>query len=432
MLPSSERRSKIWRVVQVASGNFLEMYDFMVFGYYAGAIGRTFFPSSSDFASLMATLMTFGAGFLMRPLGAIFLGSYIDHHGRRKGLLLTLSLMSVGMVLVACIPGYATLGFFAPLLVVMGRLLQGFSAGVELGGVSVYLSEIAPPGLRGLYVAWQSSSLNMAVVAAALVGVTLSSALPPEQMMAWGWRIPLLLGCVIIPVLFVLRRTLKETEAFAARRHHPTPGEIFRSVAANWQIVFFGMLMVTISNAAFYLTTAYTPTYGNSILHLSSFDSLLVTLCVGITNVIFVPVGGYLSDRVGRRPVMLLSAVVILLSAYGMLSWLDAAPSFDRMLTVELWLAFFYSMYNGAMIVYVTEVMPVDVRTAGFSLSYSLSQTIFGGFTPAICTYLIHVTGNRAIPGAWLSFAAALAIIATLTFWRRERKLTGSAVPMSS
>ena len=168
-------QSRLGAVIRVASGNFLEMYDFMVFGYYAGAIGRAFFPAGSAFASLMLAFATFGAGFLMRPLGAIVLGTYADRRGRRAGLLLTLALMGVGILLTACTPGYATLGLVAPLLVLLGRLLQGFSAGMELGGVSVYLAEIATPGHRGFYVSWQSASQQVAVMFAALVGLALHS-----------------------------------------------------------------------------------------------------------------------------------------------------------------------------------------------------------------------------------------------------------------
>ena len=171
---SEDRKTKVWSVVRVSSGNFLEMYDFMVFGYYATAIGNAFFPSGNPFLSLMLSLMTFGAGFLMRPLGAIVLGAYADQHGRRAGLILTLTLMSLGIISIACTPGYATIGFLAPLLVLIGRLLQGFSAGMELGGVSVYLSEIATPGHKGFYVSWQSGSQQVSVMFAALVGVVLT------------------------------------------------------------------------------------------------------------------------------------------------------------------------------------------------------------------------------------------------------------------
>src|SRR4030095_14447518 len=175
------RHEKIGPVVRVSLGNFLEMYDFIVFGYYAAAIGRAFFPTQNEYASLMLSFMTFGTGYLMRPLGAVVLGAYIDHHGRRKGLLLTLLLMAVGTLSIGVMPGYETIGMFAPLLVVLGRLIQGLSAGVEVGGVSVYLSEIATPGRRGFFVSWQSASQQVAVIFAALMGVILSTTLRPEQ-----------------------------------------------------------------------------------------------------------------------------------------------------------------------------------------------------------------------------------------------------------
>ena len=414
MIASSDRSTKIWSVIRVSSGNFLEMYDFMVFGYYATAIGHAFFPSGNPFVSLMLSLMTFGVAFLMRPVGAIVLGAYTDHHGRRAGLILTLTLMSVGIFSIACTPGYATIGLLAPLLVLIGRLLQGFSAGMELGGVSVYLSEIATPGHKGFYVSWQSGSQQVAVMFAALVGVVLSSKLPPEKMTAWGWRVPLLLGCGIIPFLFRLRRSLQETDEFVARKHRPTTSEIFRSLTANWAVVLVGTMMVTMTTVSFYLITAYTPTFGSSVLHLANIDSLMVTLCVGASNLFWLPLMGALSDRIGRRPLLFFFTILMLITAYPAMLWLVREPTFARLLTVELWLSFIYGSYNGAMVVFLTEIMPVDVRTSGFSLAYSLATAVFGGFTPLICTYLIHRTGNRAVPGLWLSLAAACGLVAVL------------------
>ena len=414
MLSASDRRARIWSVVRVSSGNFLEMYDFMVFGYYASAIGDAFFPAGNPFLSLMLSLMTFGAGFLMRPLGAIVLGAYSDKHGRRAGLLLTLSLMSVGIFSIACTPPYATVGLLAPLIVLTGRLLQGFSAGMELGGVSVYLSEIATPGHKGFFVSWQSGSQQVAVMFAALVGVLLSAILPPGQMTIWGWRVPLLLGCAIIPVLFQLRRSLKETDEFVAHKHHPATSEILRSLSTNWRIVAIGTMLVTMTTVSFYMITAYTPTFGNTVLHLATRDSLIVTLCVGASNLFWLPVMGALSDRVGRRPLLVVFTILMLLTAYPAMLWLAHAPSFARLLAVELWLSFFFGSYNGAMVVFLTEIMPANVRTSGFSLAYSLATAIFGGFTPALSTYLIHLTGNRAVPGLWLSFAAACGLVAAL------------------
>jgi MFS family permease len=405
--------SKIRAVIQVAAGNFLEMYDFMVFGYYAAAIGSAFFPSADPFASLMKSLMTFGAGYLMRPLGAVVLGAYIDHVGRRKGLLLTLTLMAFGTLSIACTPSYRTIGLLAPILVLLGRLLQGLSAGVELGGVSVYLSEIATPNRKGFFASWQSASQQVAVMLAAVIGIALSSMISPAQMTAWGWRVPLLIGCVIIPFLFLLRRSLGETEEFLARRR-PTLSEILHSIGANWRLVLMGMLLSTMTTVCFYMITAYTPTFGSAVLHLDNTGVQIVILCVGASNFFWLPVMGALSDRIGRRPILLTFTILTLLTAYPALSWLVTAPSFGRLLAVELWLSFMFGGYNGAMVVYLIEIMPAHVRTAGFSLAFSLATGIFGGFTPAICTYLIAVTKNRAIPGIWLSCAAALSLVAAL------------------
>ena len=409
--PNESKARAIFRVV---SGNFLEMYDFMVYGYYAKAIADTFFPAGNEFLSLMLSLVTFGAGFLMRPLGAIFLGAYIDRHGRRVGLIVTLALMACGTLLIALVPGYATIGLAAPLLVLVGRLLQGFSAGVELGGVSVYLAEIATPGKKGFFVSWQSASQQVAVMFAALLGVLMSVLLPPSEMSAWGWRVPFIIGCLIVPFLFIIRRSLQATEEFQKRKHRPDLAAVFRSMGQNWRLVGAGTLMVVMTTVSFYLITAYTPTFGKSVLHLSDMDSLIVTLCVGASNFFLLPVIGAVSDRVGRRPLLILFTVLMLVTAYPAMVWLVSEPSFARMLTVLLWLSFLYGSYNGAMVVTLTEIMPPEVRTTGFSLAYSLATAIFGGFTPAIVTWLIHETGNKAMPGVWMSFAALCGLIATL------------------
>ena len=411
MLTPEQRRAKIKTVFRVASGNFLEMYDFMIFGYFSSAIGRAYFPATSEFASLMFSLTTFAVGFMIRPLGAIFLGAYIDHIGRRKGLLLTLALMSVGTLTIALVPGYETIGLFAPIVVVLGRLCQGFSAGVELGGVSVYLSEIATPGHKGFYVSWQSGSQQVAVAFAGVLGYLLSNFMRPEELQAWGWRIPLIIGCLIIPFIYLIRRTLQETDEFAARTHHPTPSEIYASLLTHWRIVLTGVSLVVMTSVSFYTITAYTPTFGKEILKLTQSDSLLVTLCVGLSNLFWLPVMGSLSDRVGRRPLLVTFAAIAILTAYPAMTWLVSEPTFTKLLIVELWLSFIYASYNGAMVVHLTEIVPSEVRTAGFSLAYSLATTI-GGSTPAIVTYLIHETGNRAMPGAWISLAAGIALIA--------------------
>ena len=347
-------------VVRVAAGNFLEMYDFMVFGYYAAAIGKAFFPTGDPFATLMLALMTFGAGFLMRPIGAVVLGAYTDRHGRRKGF----------------------------------------------------------------YVSWQSASQQVAVVTAAGIGALLAVWLTPRQMGDFGWRIPLLFGCAIAPFIFLLRRSLKETQAFRAMRVPPSLARVCRDLVGHWKAVLTGMALATMTTVSFYMITAYTPTFGG-LLKLPAGQTLVVTACVGLSNLVWLPVMGAVSDRLGRRPVLIACTIAALLTAYPAMAWLASSPSFGRMLTVELWLSFVYASYNGAMVVFLTEIIPAEVRASGFSLAYSLATAIFGGFTPAIATGLIHVTGNHAMPGAWLSVAAALGLAAALVA-KPARPLVGT------
>jgi len=410
--------SQFSTVLRVISGNFLEMFDFFLYGFYATYIAATFFPSGNEYVSLMMTFVTFGAGFLMRPLGAVILGSYIDRIGRRKGLILTLAIMAFGTVLIAFVPGYATIGIFAPLLVLTGRLLQGFSAGVELGGVSVYLAEMAPPGRKGFYVSWQSASQQAAIMAAALIGFLLNRWLAPAVIGDWGWRIPFFIGCSIIPVVFVIRSSLQETEEFKARRHHPSFREVLRSIADYWRLVLLGMMLVVMTTVSFYLITVYAPTFGKSVLHLNAAESLLVTFCIGLSNFIWLPVMGALSDRIGRWPLLVVFTVLPILTAHPVLSWLVHHASFANMLVAELWLSFMYASYNGATVVALTEIMPPEVRTVGFSLAYSLAMAIFGGFTPVVSTWLIQFTGDKAAPGYWMAAAAACGLVAALLIYR--------------
>jgi len=418
MTVTAKSQSKFSTVIRVTSGNFIEMYDFFLFGFYATYISKAFFPSDSEYASLMLTFATFGAGFLMRPLGAILLGGYIDRIGRRKGLVLTLGIMATGTAMVAFIPSYATIGLLAPLLVLVGRLLQGFSAGVELGGVSVYLSEMATPGHKGLYVSWQSASQQVAIIFSAALGYILNESISKEVIADWGWRIPFFIGCMIIPIVFQIRRSLQETEEFLAKKHHPTFKEIIKSLAINWQLVVAGMMLIVMTTVSFYLITVYTPTFGKSVMKLSIVDSLLITLFVGVSNFIWLPVMGALSDRIGRWPIMALFSGLTLFTAYPTLNWLVANPSYENMLVAELWLSFLYASYNGATIVALTEIIPIHIRTTGFSLAYSLATALFGGFTPLVSTWLIETTGDKASPGYWMAMAGGMGLIATALIYK--------------
>jgi MFS transporter, MHS family, citrate/tricarballylate:H+ symporter len=424
---TAQIKSRIGAILRATSGNFLEQFDFFLFGFYASAIAKAFFPSENETAALLNAFGVFWLGALMRPVGAIVLGSYIDRIGRRKGLIVTLALMALGTVVITICPSYAAIGIAAPIIVLIGRLIQGFSAGVELGGVSVYLSEIATPGNRGFYTSFQSSSQQVAIFVAAIIGFILSEAMPGDTFLdsiggIAKWRIPFLVGCIIIPVIFFLRRTLEETPEFLKMKKHPTANEVFASAIANWRIVILGMMIAVLTTTTFYFITVYAPGFGKE-LKLSASDTLLVTLLVAVTNFIWNPVGGAVSDRLGRKPVLVTIATLSFLTAYPALHWLAAAPTFGKLLAVQMMFSFYFGVYSGTMLGCLVEIVPAHVRTTCFSIAFALAAALFGTFTPYISTQLIKWTGDRASPACWLMFGAALSIIAALTVYRGGRTI---------
>jgi MHS family citrate/tricarballylate:H+ symporter-like MFS transporter len=424
-------KSRLGAILRATSGNFLEQFDFFLFGFYAPIIAKAFFPSENETAALLNAFGVFWLGALMRPVGAIVLGAYVDRIGRRQGLIVTLGIMAVGTVVIALCPSYATIGIAAPIIVLIGRLLQGFSAGVELGGVSVYLSEIATPGNRGFYTSFQSSSQQVAIFVASIIGYLLNEMMPAATVAAWGWRIPFFIGCLIIPLIFFLRRTLEETPAFLAMKKHPTSSEVFASALENWRIVLLGMMIAVLTTTTFYFVTVYTPTFGKNVLKLTTSDALLVTLLVAVTNFIWNPVGGAVSDRIGRKPVLLAIAGLSLVTAYPALHWLVAAPTFGKLLAVQMMFSFYFGVYSGTMLGCLVEIVPAHVRTTCFSIAFALAAALFGTFTPFASTWLIEKTGDKASPGFWLMFAAALGIIAALTVYRGGRQAVAAREPVT-
>ncbi len=410
--------SKVGAALRATGGNFLEMFDFFLFGLYAAPIGKAFFATGTEYLDTSIAFVVFWIGALMRPLGAIYLGAYVDSVGRRLGLIVTLSIMALGTMIIAATPSYATIGIAAPIVVVAGRLLQGFSAGVELGGVSVYLAEIATPKDRGFVTSFQSASQQVAVFVAALIGFAIDRTLAPPQIDAFGWRIPFVIGCLIVPLIFVLRGSLQETPEFLARKRHPKPAEIYRALAANASLVALGMMMVMLTTVSFYFITVYTPDFGKT-LKFSPGDSLLVTLLVAFANFVWLPIGGALSDRLGRESVLLAAAALMFVSAYPALTWLAAGPSFAKLIAVEMTFSLGFGVYNGAMVAALTEVVPPQARASCFSLAYSLAAALFGTSTPIVAKTLIRASENRAAPSFWLMLAAACSIGATLALYRR-------------
>jgi len=413
MLTPAERREKMNAVIRAGSGNFLELYDFLVYAYFANYIALAFFPASNELTRLMQALGVYGVASLARPVGAIVLGSYMDRKGRRKGLILTLTLMAIGTVSLAITPTYATIGLLGPIIITIGRLVQGFSLGVEGGGVNVYLAEIATPKNRGFYCSWQGGSQALGVMCATGLGVLLTLTLTQDEMRDYGWRIPLLVGCLIIPVLFWLRRSLQETEVFQHSTHARTTMEVLRILGEHWQIIAIGVMLTILNTTLFYFVNTYTALYG-ALLKLDPVGNFTVALTVGTLSFILLPVFGALSDRIGRRPLMIAAALLVACTAYPAMSWLVAAPSIGRLLIVESWLAVLYAMYAGSLVPFMVEVMPAKVRSSGYAIILSLANGIFGTFTPFIATLLISSTGDYASPGLWLTAGALLSVLTTL------------------
>jgi len=411
-------KSRIGAILRATSGNFLEQFDFFLFGFYAPVIAKAFFPSHDETAALLNTFGVFWLGALMRPVGAVVLGAYIDRIGRRQGLIVTLAIMALGTVIITICPSYASIGIAAPILVLIGRLVQGFSAGVELGGVSVYLSEIATPGNKGFYTSFQSSSQQVAIFFASLIGLVLNAVMSDTTITEWGWRIPFFIGCLIIPLIFILRRTLEETPEFLAMKKHPTANEVFASALANWRIVLLGMMLAAMTTVTFYFVTIYTPSFVEKVLLLPKKDALQVTMIVAVTNFIWNPIGGALSDRIGRKPVLVAITALSFVTAYPALVWLTADPTFGKLVIVGMMFSLYFGLYSGTMLGALVEVVPAHVRTTCFSLAFALAAALFGTFTPFAATGLVAMTGNKASSGFWLMCAAASGLIAALVIYR--------------
>src|SRR3954452_98905 len=315
----SAARRQSWHAVAAASiGNALEWFDFVVYGFFAVTIGKLFFPAGDETTSLLVALGTFGVTFLMRPLGAIVLGSLADKHGRKSALALAILLMTFGTGIIAVAPTYSDIGAFAPALIVAARLIQGFSAGGEFGIATAFLAE-QHPQRRGFFASWQFASQGMTTVLATAFGATLASTLSAEQMDLWGWRVPFLFGLLIGPVAYYLRHHVEETAEFRSALVRKAPLRAAWADGKKRMLITVGV--VVLCTVAMY-TILFMPTYAVRQLGLSPSGSFLATLLTGCIQIALIPVAGALSDRYGRLPITCASAMAMLLAIYPMFAWL--------------------------------------------------------------------------------------------------------------
>jgi MFS transporter, MHS family, proline/betaine transporter len=412
-IAATNPRQSVGRAVFAATvGNMLEWYDFTIYAAFAVPISKSFFPTDSEVVSLLLGFATFGLGFVARPFGAAFLGGYADRRGRRYALSLTILLMALGTGIIALCPGYDRIGIAAPIVIVLARLIQGFSAGGEIGGAVSTLVEHAPPARRGLYASFQQMSQGGSTMLSGLVAMTIALLLPPDAILAWGWRLAFVVGLLIAPVGLYIRRELEDAPLFKAS-NHGSEMPIRVVLRDHWRTVLTGMLVVMLWTVSQYIAN-YFPTFAVRELKIPLSQSYLGPLVVG-TVLLFCPLVGMLADRHQRKRVMIVGALGLLVVAYPAFSYLIAAPTAEHLVATQIAVAVFMLIYTAPASAVLAELFPTPVRATGISLTYSLGVAVFGGFTPAIITALISWTAQPISVALYLMAAALISLATVLT-----------------
>jgi MFS transporter, MHS family, citrate/tricarballylate:H+ symporter len=391
-------------VIAVALGNAIEFYDFVTYAFFAAQIGRAFFPSDTPGTSLLASLATFGAGFLTRPLGAFVLGRLGDRLGRKPAMIASFTLIGIGVTGLPLIPSYASIGIAAPILAICFRLIQGFALGGEVGPSTAFLMEAAPPSRRGLYISLQATSADVAVMVAGLVGVGLASVLDPAALNSWGWRVALLGGAVIIPFGLMLRGTLGETLQPLHDRHVPTIRSYGRIAAA-------GLALLASGTTTNYLLN-YMTTYANSTLGMPARIAFGATAIVGLCGVVCDPLGGWLSDKVGRKPVMIIPWLCLALCVFPCFRLLEHERSSLALYVACAVLGCASTLAGSSALIAVNESLPHRVRSGAFGIIYALSISIFGGSAQFTVAWLTRWTGNPLAPAYYMIGGVIVGLIA--------------------
>jgi MHS family proline/betaine transporter-like MFS transporter len=409
-------------VVAASVGNMLEWYDFTVYAAFAIYIAHNFFPSNDPSVDLLKTFLAFGVGFVVRPVGAILIGLYGDRAGRKAALTLTILMMAGGTLIIAAAPVYAVIGFGAPVLLLAGRVLQGFSAGGEIGGAAAFLIEHAPARRQALYGAVLQASMGMSNILGALVALSVTSLLAPEQVMAWGWRIPFAVGLLIAPVGLFLRKTLHETPAFEAelaRQKVEAPAkesplvQIFRD---HWRQLLIGLGFSILWAVAVYTLMIFGPVYVQDAFHFTPPQAQRASFIGNFFLVAACFISGTVSDRIGRRKMLAVGATLLLVTVLPLYLWLQASPTPATLTVVQIAFCFLVGSFVGVAPAALSELFPTGVRATGMSLVYNTAITVFGGFAPALLTDITHRGTRLVLAPAWYVMAAALLALIALPY----------------
>ena len=415
--PRTGRASRFTLIAATSLGNGLEMFDFTIYSFFAVTIGKLFFPSSSAFGSLLMAVGTFGIGFVMRPLGGIVIGNYADRAGRKAAMTMTIALMALGTALIGLAPTYATVGVLAPVIIICGRLLQGFSAGGEIGASTTLLMESATGRTRGFLVSWQIASQGGAALVGALFGYTLAHLLSPAALESWGWRVPFLCGLLIGPVGLFIRRALHETHV-----HETREKSAFReALAEHKRALLLGILMIVGSTATMYIAVFYMPTYMIRVLHMPPGTAFLSGCVAGAVLLVGAPFAGVLADRLRRRkPIVMATTVCSALLIYPAFWLLNHTASVGAALAVVAALVVCLAFGSPAGFLLLLESFPTRVRATGLSVVYSFGVSLFGGFAQFIVTWLLSATQNPMSP-AWYMVACSAISLCALIAMRETR-----------
>jgi MHS family proline/betaine transporter-like MFS transporter len=404
-------------IIAASLGNALEFYEILVYGYFAVIISKVFFPAADEAVSLLVTFGTFGASFLARPVGAIFLGAYGDRKGRKAALTLSILLMTIGTGLMTIMPSYSTLGLLSPVLVVAARLLQGFSVGGEFASSTAFLVEHRPDR-AGFFASWQWASQGLAALIATGFGVLLTNTMTAADLQSWGWRIPFAFGLLIGPVGYYVRSRMEETPEFVEAGAARAP---IRELLVNqWDRLLLATGAVIASTSSQYMIV-YMPTYAIRELHLPQSVGFTAAVLAAALQSLVVPLVGLWVDKVGQTPVMIGAAIVFAVSAYPAFVLLDANATLPVLIAMVCWLGLLKSFYSGALPSLMAKIFPTATRVSGMSLSYNAGVAIFGGFAPLIAQTLIGVTGSKLAPSYYMIVTALLSLIAVIILQRRYR-----------
>ena len=402
-------------IAATVAGNALEFYDFLTYSTFSVYIGKAFFPSKDPFISLLLSLATFGVGFFTRPLGGVLIGAYADRAGRKPAMMLTITLITLGTLGMLVNPGYDSIGIAAPILLVVSRLLQGFALGGEVGPTTAVLLECAPPGRRGAVVGWQIASQGVAIFAGGVAGGILTNVLDEKQLGLWGWRLPFLLGLVIVPLGIYLRRRLPETlEQPGTNGGMAVLREVFLHYARP---LLLGVLVIMCLTITTYIGN-YMTTYAITTLKMPPSEAMLATLTQGVCTAVAALIGGRLSDRFGRKIVMIAPRVILMLAIYPAFLFLVATRTSGALIGVAAFNALLSACSGGASIAAMTEMFPNRVRSSGVAIVYAVAVSIFGGSTQFVVAWLIGVTGDPLSPAYYAIATSIIGLLAMIALPR--------------